>query len=97
MSIKGMDWLKDKALIEDKVNKVRKLSDLAKELGISMPVLGVAWCIRNPNVSTAILGASKTSQLEENLKAIDAVDLLGQEVMERIDDILDNRPKRPAF
>lgn len=97
MSIQGMDWLKDKTIIEDKVEKVRKLSTLANEIGISMPVLGVAWCIRNPNVSTAILGASRTSQLEENLKAIEAIDLLTDEVMDRIDAILDNIPERPAF
>lgn len=97
LGIDGLDWLKDKTIVEAKVEKVRKLTALAKELGISMPVLGVAWCIRNPNVSTAILGASKTSQLEENLKAIEAMDLLTEGVMDKIDVILDNTPKRPAF
>ncbi len=97
LSIEGLDWLKDQTLSEERIEKVRKLSALAKDLGISMPVLGVAWCIKNPNVSTAILGASKTEQLVENFKAIEAMELLDDAVMENIEVILDNRPKSPAF
>lgn len=97
LSIEGMDWLKDRIYLEEKVDKVRQLSTLAKELGLSMPVLGVAWCIKNPNVSTAILGASKVSQMEENLKAVEAMELLTEEVMEKIEAILQNQPEQPAF
>ena len=97
LSIEGLEWLKDKTLAEAKIEKVRKLTALAKDLGISMPVLGVAWCIKNPNVSTAILGASRTEQLAENFKAVEAMELLDDEVVEKIEGILDNEPKRPAF
>src|SRR5690606_803569 len=63
--------LSDKLLVKETLEKVKKLTVLAKELGMTMPQLGVSWCLKNENVSTVILGASKTSQLEENLIAAD--------------------------
>ncbi len=92
-----LSWLKDKSVVEENLNKVTELTKLAKELGISMPLLALAWCLKNVNVSTVILGASKTSQLKENLKATDAKEKLTDEVMEKIEEILDNKPKKPAF
>ena len=65
----GFDWLKDRWMKDDMLNKVKGLAALAKELGISMAELSIAWCIKNPNVTTAILGATKKEQLLENLKA----------------------------
>jgi aryl-alcohol dehydrogenase-like predicted oxidoreductase len=62
-----------------------------------MPVFALAWCLKNPHVSTVILGASKEAQLKENLKASDAQDLLTPEVMARIAKVLDNEPVRPQF
>ncbi len=97
LSMDGMEWLKDKSLVEENLEKVRKLAVLANEIGTTMPKLAIAWCLKNENVSTAILGASKVSQLEETLTAIDDVQLLTTEVMEKIDGILDNEPFRPAF
>ena len=76
LSMDGMEWLKDKSLVEENLEKVRKLTGLAKEIGTTMPKLAIAWCLKNENVSTAILGASKVSQLEETLTAIDDVQLL---------------------
>ncbi len=92
-----LSWLKDKAVVEENLNKVTELTKLAKELGISMPLLALAWCLKNENVSTVILGASKTSQLKENLKAPGAKEKLTDEVMEKIEEILDNKPQKPAF
>jgi len=97
LSMDGMEWLKDKSLVEENLEKVRKLTGLAKEIGTTMPKLAIAWCLKNENVSTAILGASKLHQLEETLTAIDDVELLTAEVMEKISGILDNEPFRPAF
>lgn len=91
-SLEGFDWLKDQHLIAGKIEKVKQLSEVAKDLNISTAVLSIAWCLKNPNVSTAILGATKKSQLEENLKAIDALPLLTEEVMERIESIMQNKP-----
>jgi voltage-dependent potassium channel beta subunit len=97
LSIEGLEWLRDRTLAEEGIEKVRELTVFAKELGMSMPQLGVAWCNANPNVSTVILGASKVSQLEENLKVVDLMDKMTPEVMAKIDEILDNTPKRPSF
>ncbi|UII23583.1 potassium channel beta subunit family protein [Fulvivirga ligni] len=93
----SLGWLKDITLAEEKLEKVRKLTAFAAELDTSMPLLALAWCLKNDNVSTVILGASKTSQLEENLKAIDVKDKLTPDVMEHIEQILDNKPQQPAF
>lgn len=91
----GMDWLKDRLVgsaAGDKQIKSRKFSALAKELGTSPARLSVAWCVKNPNVSTAILGASKVEQLEENLKSLEALPLLTDEVIAKIEGIFQNKP-----
>jgi aryl-alcohol dehydrogenase-like predicted oxidoreductase len=62
-----------------------------------MASMAIAWCLRNPNVSTVILGASKLEQLEENLQALDVVPQLTDDVMEKIEGILDNKPKPMDF
>ena len=80
-------WLRDRWLQEGKIEKLRQLVNLANELGVTMPTLAIAWTLVNPNVTTAILGASKESQLTENLKALDVVKLLSPELMEQIDNI----------
>jgi len=66
--------------------------DLASKLGISTGVLSIAWCLKNQNVSSVILGATKKQQLTENLKAIEAIPLLTEEVMEKIEKIMQNKP-----
>ncbi len=92
LSLEGFDWLKERWVQEGKIEKVKSLSGLAAELGISMAALAIAWTLKNPNVTTTILGATKATQLTENLKALDAQKLLTTEVMERIDAILGNKP-----
>ncbi|MEO5967377.1 MAG: aldo/keto reductase [Ferruginibacter sp.] len=92
-ALEGFDWLKDQYMLEDKIEKVKKLSEIAKELNISTAVLSIAWCLSNKNVSTAILGATKKSQLEENLKAVDALPLMTSEVLEKIELIMQNKPE----
>lgn len=93
-----LTWLKDRALGDAaKVEKVKQLSTLAKELGISLTHLALCWCLKNPNVSTVILGASKVSQLEENLKSWDSLSKLTDEVMLKIEEILQNKPKLISF
>lgn len=93
----NLDWLKDRILVPEKIEKARKLTSLAGELGITLARLAIAWCMKNPNVSTVILGASKAGQLEENLLAVDDLGKLDDSVMEQIEDILQNRPKQSAF
>ncbi|TJZ54837.1 aldo/keto reductase [Sphingobacterium olei] len=92
MSLEGYEWLKDRALLDDKVLRVKQLGAFAQELGVSLPTLSIAWCIQNPNVTTAILGATKESQLVENFKAFEVLSVLTEEVREKIDDIMGTKP-----
>lgn len=80
-------WLRDALLENDgaALKIVRALAPIAADLGLPLARLALAWCLKNPHVSTVILGASKLHQLEENLKALDAVPLLTDDVMTRIE------------
>jgi aryl-alcohol dehydrogenase-like predicted oxidoreductase len=91
-----MDWLKEKNLTPERISVVKQLSNLAASLDMSLPVMSLAWCLKNPNVSTVILGASKEYQLIENLKSLDAKEKLTSEMMEQIELILNNKPIHPA-
>ena len=97
LGMEGLDWLKEKNFTVERIEKVKKLTELAEELNLNLPVMSLAWCLKNPHVSTVILGASKEKQLVENLKAIDAKDSLTTEIMGKIDAILQNSPEKPAF
>lgn len=92
-----LNWLAEKTLVAENERKVISLLKLATDLGTTMPKLGVAWCLKNPNVSTVILGASKPEQLEETLKATEALELLTDEVMIAIEEILQNKPQLPPY
>jgi len=85
----GLEWLKDLILkrpgIEARLQAVPKFAAIAKELETSLPCLALAWCLKNPNVSTVILGASKVEQLKENLGALDVLEKLTPAVMREID------------
>lgn len=98
LNLPGYEWLRD-MLLGDKgeqhQDNIRQLQALAKELGISLTHMSLAWCLCNPQVSTVILGASRLSQLEDNLQALEALPLLTPEVLMRIDDILGNKPAGP--
>ena len=93
LSLNELGWLKDKVVVDEVLGKVRQLTTFAQELGTTMPHLALAWCLKNPNVSSVITGATKVSQLESNLKALDTVPLLTDEVMDKIEEILDNKPQ----
>jgi voltage-dependent potassium channel beta subunit len=95
LGMDGLDWLKEKNLTAERIDIVKKLSTLASDLEMTLPILGLAWCLKNPNVSTVIIGASKEYQLIENLKSLDAKEKLTAEVMEQIELILNNAPKHP--
>lgn len=92
LAIPGFDWLKERWVQEDKNKKLKKLLILADKLGVSMAALAIAWTIKNPNTTTAILGATKKEQLYENFKALDVLPLLTAEVIEKIEKILQNKP-----
>ncbi len=98
LHIEGMDWLKERTLGDtSRIEKTKELDKLAKELGTNLPKLAIAWCVKNPNVSTAILGASKPEQLKETLTSLEVVPLLTAEVSEKIETILKNKPLQSLF
>lgn len=93
-NLPGYEWLKEMFESEEWQARAKKVPDLAKvaaELGTTMPKLALAWCLKNPNVSTVITGASKVSQVEENFDALDVVPLLTDDVMNTIEGILNNK------
>lgn len=95
VTLSDYGWLKQKfESAEGKANirKATELEPVAGDLGVSLAQLAIAWCLLNPNVSTVILGASRRSQLEENLAAFEVVPKLTADVVERIEEILDNKP-----
>lgn len=92
LGIKGFEWLRDRWLKEERIEKLKSLVDLSKEMGVSMASMAIAWTIKNPNVTTAILGATKKDQLIQNFEALNVLPLLTESVMERIDEILGNKP-----
>ena len=96
-NLEELNWLKERDLVEDRIARASRVAELAGDLGCSPAQLAIAWCLKNPNVSTVILGASKVYQLEENLKAPEVVDKLTDEVMEQIEAILENKPVHPPF
>jgi voltage-dependent potassium channel beta subunit len=97
LAIEGFEWLKDKNLQAEKIEKVKQLSAIATDLDATMAALSIAWCIKNPNVTTAILGATKASQLHDNLTALAVLPKLTDEVMQQIEDILQNKPILPQW
>ena len=86
----GMEWLRDAVLgaaSKQKLAAVKKFAAVAQDLDTTLPRLGVAWCLKNPHVSTVILGASRPEQLVENLGALDVVPLLTPAVLKKLNAI----------
>jgi aryl-alcohol dehydrogenase-like predicted oxidoreductase len=95
VTLEGYEWLRKRFESEDakqNLEKVRKLVPIAEELECSLAQLALAWCLKNPNVSTVITGASKPKQVKENMKALEATEKLSDDIIDRIEDILDNKP-----
>jgi voltage-dependent potassium channel beta subunit len=101
LTLRGYGWLKKRfegpeALA--KKAKVRRLARLAEEMGVTLPQLAIAWCLRTPQVSSVITGASRPGQIVENMKALDVLPLLTPEILARIEKILANAPSPgPSF
>ncbi|KAI8030167.1 putative voltage-gated potassium channel subunit beta [Camellia lanceoleosa] len=86
--------LASRSLVEDVLKKVNGLKPIADELGVPLSQLAIAWCATNPNVSSVITGATKESQIQENMKAIDVIPLLTPTVLEKIEAVVQSKPKR---
>lgn len=97
LELQGMEWLKDRTLASDRIGKANALQHLANEMGVPMAKLAIGWCLKNPHVSTVILGASKAEQLKQNLEALDILPLLTDKVLADMDEIMGNKPILPVF
>lgn len=89
-------WLREMFSDPARMQAVENLAFIADDLGVSLAQMSIAWLLKNPNVSTVITGASRLEQLEENFKALDVVDKLTDDVLDRIDDALANYPDDTA-
>jgi len=94
-TLEGYQWIRERILTPQAVAKVKQLEPISKELGCTLAQLGLAWCLKNPNVSTVITGASKPEQVAENMKAIEVAPKLKEDVLTRIETILGNKPEVP--
>jgi voltage-dependent potassium channel beta subunit len=90
-SLKNMAWMQDQLLDADKNARAAKLAEVAKKMGCSTAQLAIAWCLKNPRVSTVITGASRMSQFSENMKAMDIVAKLDSAVMAEVAEIIDSQ------
>jgi len=97
LGMDGLEWLKERSLTPERLHIVRELNEIAMEMDTSMAKLAIAWCAKNPNVSTVILGASKIKHLKETLESLDIIPLITPEMDERIEKILGNKPSPPMF
>lgn len=96
LNVEGYDWLRKRFENEEgkrRIEMVGQMLPIAADLGCTMAQMAIAWCLKNPNVSTVITGASKREQVIENMKALDVIEKLTPEVIEKIETILGNRPK----
>ncbi|MEK7439903.1 MAG: aldo/keto reductase [Chloroflexota bacterium] len=92
-ALKGYEWLQENVITPQRIEIVKNLAPIAKDLGCSMAQLAIAWCLKNPNVSTVITGASRVAQVHDNMKALQFVEKITPDVMERIEKVLGNKPK----
>ena len=92
-----LEWLKDTVLTDENIDKTNQLISLSSDLNMSVTQLAIAWCLTNENVSTVMLGASKLWQLKETMESSDKVELITDEVLAKIELILNNKPQQPQF
>lgn len=98
LSLKENEWLKKRLETSEGREKLRKASELhniALELDMTLAQLSLAWCLKNPHVSTVITGATKASQIDENMQSLSMIDRLSSDVMRKIENILMNAPRGP--
>jgi voltage-dependent potassium channel beta subunit len=96
LGLQGYEWLKNRNLLDANLARVAKLQSVSDKLGTSLATLSIAWVIKNPHVTSAILGATKEAQLTENLKALEVYAQLTPELMKEIDAIMGTAPNAPT-
>ena len=94
-NVRGMEWIRDRLVGEEAaahVGRGKRLKAVAEELGCTRAQLAIAWCLKNKRVSSVITGASRPEQVEENLQALEVAKKMKRPVMDRIEQILENKP-----
>jgi len=97
-NLAGYEWMRENIESDEgraNLEKVRRLTPIAAGLGTTMSRLAIAWCLKNPHVSTVILGASRVEQVHDNLHALELLPQLTDDVMTTIDEVLANKPAPP--
>ncbi len=97
-TLPGYDWVREMIESEEgqeRIAKVRELTRIAEGLNTTTARLAIAWCLKNPRVSTVILGASRVEQLRDNLQALELLPQLTDDVMTAIEGVLSNKPRAP--
>jgi aryl-alcohol dehydrogenase-like predicted oxidoreductase len=92
-TLQGYEWLKEHVITPQNIEKVKQLQPIAADCGCTMAQFALAWCLKNPFVSTVITGASRPEQVTENMKAIEVVEKINSDVMERTEKVLGNKPQ----
>jgi aryl-alcohol dehydrogenase-like predicted oxidoreductase len=84
-ALPGYEWLREYITAPDNYAQIRRAIEIANELGCTPAQLAIAWCAKNPHVSTVITGASRVEQVHENMGALDVIPRLTDEVMARLE------------
>jgi voltage-dependent potassium channel beta subunit len=91
-NLPGYEWIHKYILTPERIEKAGKLQPIADDLGVSLAQMALAWTLKSPFVSTTITGASRVEQVHQNMKALEVVPMLTDDVMQRIEEVLDNNP-----
>ena len=92
-TLQGYEWLREHLITPQNIEKVKQLQPIAADLGCTMAQLALAWCLKNPHVSTVITGASRPEQVVENMKSLEVTEKINSDVTERIEKVLGNKPQ----
>jgi len=87
-ALEGFDWLREELSDQEKMAKIQALEPIARELRCTLSQLALAWCLKNPYVSSVITGASRVEQVHENMKAVEIAPKLTPEIMARMDRVI---------
>jgi len=93
-TLSGYEWLRKNVITPQNVEKAKQLEPIARDIGCTMAQLALAWCLKNPNVSTVITGASRPEQVSENMKTLEVAPKLDSAILEQIEAILGNKPQQ---
>ena len=97
LGIEGLEWLKEQAITPERLEMTMTLNEIATDMGTSLAKLAIAWCAKNDHVSTVILGASKVEHLKETLTSLEVIPLISDDISEKIEMVLKNKPVLPPF